>query len=83
MITDGKKWHYLALKSVHKTNGYNRPVRSLSRLLTGITAIITEIFIVWAVYIHFEQIAHLINMKGYVVIMIIAMLKCLLKIITH
>ena len=30
MITDGKKWHYL--------DGYNRPVRSLSRLLRGITS---------------------------------------------
>ena len=38
MITDGKKCHYLALKSVRTTNGYNRPVRSLSRLLRGITS---------------------------------------------
>ena len=38
MITDGKKWHYLALKSVRTTNGYNRPMRSLSRLLRGITS---------------------------------------------
>ena len=37
MITDGKKWHYLALKSVRTTNGYNRPVISLSRLFRGIT----------------------------------------------
>ena len=73
MITDGKKWHYLALKSVHKTNGYNRPVRSLSRLLTGITAIITEIFIVWAVYIHFAQIMCLKDTKDYVIITITVM----------
>ena len=38
MITDGKKWHYLALKSVRTTNGYNRPIKSLSRLLRGITS---------------------------------------------
>ena len=38
MITDGKKWHYLALKSVLTTNRYNRPMRSLSRLLRGITS---------------------------------------------
>ena len=38
MITDGKKWHYLALKSVRTTNGYNRPMISLSRLLRGITS---------------------------------------------
>ena len=38
MITDGKEWHYLALKSVRATNGYNCPMRSLSRLLRGITS---------------------------------------------
>ena len=39
MIADGKKWHYLALKSERILDGekwYNRPVRSLSRLLRGI-----------------------------------------------
>ena len=38
MITDGKKQHYLALKSVRTTNGYNRPVEGLSRLLREITS---------------------------------------------
>ena len=38
MITDGKKWYYLALKSVRTTNGYNRSMRTLSRLLRGITS---------------------------------------------
>ena len=38
MITNGKKWHYLALKSVCTPYGYNRPVRSLSRLFRGITS---------------------------------------------
>ena len=38
MITDGKKWHYLALESVSTTNGYNRPISSLSRLLRGIAS---------------------------------------------
>ena len=41
MITDGKKWHYLVIKSVRIFDGekwYDRPVRSLSRLLTGITS---------------------------------------------
>ena len=37
MITDSKKWHYLALKSVHAPNGYKRPIRSLPRLLRGKT----------------------------------------------
>ena len=31
-------WHFLALKSVRTTNGYNRPVMSLSRLFCGITS---------------------------------------------
>ena len=31
-------WHYLALKNVRSTNGYNRPVISLSRLFCGITS---------------------------------------------
>ena len=37
MITNGKNWYYLALKSVH-TNGYNCPKRCLSRLLRGISS---------------------------------------------
>ena len=40
MITDGKKWHYLALKSERAFDGEkwrNHAVTSLSRLLGGIT----------------------------------------------
>ena len=37
MITDGKKWHYLTLKSIPTADGYNCPIRSLSRLFRGIT----------------------------------------------
>ena len=42
MITDNKrdgidKWHYIALKSVPTDNGFNRPIRSLSRLFRGVT----------------------------------------------
>ena len=36
MIADCKKWHYLALKSVCKTNGYSCPTRSFPRLIRGI-----------------------------------------------
>ena len=32
------KWHYIALKSARTDNGFNRPIRSLSRLLRGITS---------------------------------------------
>ena len=38
MITDGEKWHYIALKSAHTDDGFNRPIRSLSKLFRGITA---------------------------------------------
>ena len=41
MITNGKKWHYLALKSEPTFDGkkwYNSPIASLSRLLRGITS---------------------------------------------
>ena len=44
MITNGKrsdevdKWHYMALKSVHTDDGFNLPIRSLSRLFRGITS---------------------------------------------
>ena len=38
MITDGKNWHYLALKSARTTNGYNCPMRSFSRLYREIAS---------------------------------------------
>ena len=44
MITNGEqsdeaeKWHYIAVESVRKADGFNRPIRSLSRLFRGITA---------------------------------------------
>ena len=37
MITNGEKWHYIALRSVRTDDGFNRPIRSLSRLFRGIT----------------------------------------------
>ena len=43
MIPDGKqsdeigKWHYIALKSVPTDNGFNRPIRSLSRFFRRVT----------------------------------------------
>ena len=38
MIIDGKKCHYLALKSIPTADGYSRSIESLSRLLRGITS---------------------------------------------
>ena len=38
MNTDGKKWHYTALKSEPTEDRFNRPTKSLSRLFRGITS---------------------------------------------
>ena len=38
MITDGRKWHYTALKSEQTDDGFIRPTEYLSRLLRGITS---------------------------------------------
>ena len=37
MINNGKKWHYIALKSEPTEDGFNHPIRSLSRFSNGIT----------------------------------------------
>ena len=54
-------------------DGFNRPIISLYRLSRGITADDNGYFIVWFVYIHFEQIMHLKDMKECVIIMTITM----------
>ena len=38
MITNGKKWHYIALKSEPTDDGFNLPIKSLSRLFRGVTS---------------------------------------------
>ena len=38
MITNGKKWHYSALKSEPIDDGFNHPIRSLPRLFRGVTS---------------------------------------------
>ena len=38
MITNGKKWHYIALKSGRTDDGRNRAIKCLSRLFRGITS---------------------------------------------
>ena len=37
MIANGEQWHYIPLKSVRTDDGFNRPIRSFSRLFRGIT----------------------------------------------
>ena len=36
-IDEAEKWYYIALKSVRTADGFNHPIRSLSRLFRGIT----------------------------------------------
>ena len=36
MITNGKKWHYIALESERTDDGFDRPIRRLSGLFRGI-----------------------------------------------
>ena len=38
MITNREKWHYIALKSERADDGFNRPIKSLSRLFREITS---------------------------------------------
>ena len=38
MITDGIKWHYLALESILTNDGYIKPTQSISRLFNKITS---------------------------------------------
>ena len=38
MITNGKKRHYITLKSEPTDDGFNRPTKSLSKLLRGVTS---------------------------------------------
>ena len=38
MITNSKKWHYIALKSEPTDDGFNPPTKSLFKLLRGITS---------------------------------------------
>ena len=44
MITNGEQsneadvWHYITFKSVHADDGFNRPIRGLSRLFRGVTS---------------------------------------------
>ena len=38
MITNGEQWHYIALKSEPTDDGFNRPTKSLSKLLRGVTS---------------------------------------------
>ena len=79
MITNGKqsdevdKWHHIALKSVRIDDGFNRPIRSLSRLFRGITSNNHGDFYCIGCLHLFRTDNALKNMKDCLVIIIIAM----------
>ena len=72
MITNGKKWHYIALKSEPTDDGFNRPTKSLSRLFRGITSNHDGDFYCLNCLHSFRTDNALKNMKDCMIIMIIA-----------
>ena len=38
MISNGEQWHYIALKTIHRADGFNHQIRSLSRLFRRVTS---------------------------------------------
>ena len=72
MITNDVKWHYIALKSARPDDGFNRPIRTLSRLFTGITSINHEDFYCLGCLHSFQTDNALKNMKDCVIIMILS-----------
>ena len=71
MITDGKKWYYLALKNERIFYGgkwCNRVATSLSRLLRGITSNHHGDFYCLNSYHSCSREVRLENMKKYVII---------------
>ena len=73
MITNGKKWHDIALESVRTADVFNRPIRSLSRVFRGITTNHNGDFHCLGCLHSFRTDNALKNMKDYVITMIIAM----------
>ena len=71
MIANGEKWHYIALKSKLTDDGLNRPIRSLSRLFTGMTSNHDGDFYCLNCLHSFRTDNALKNMKDCVIIMII------------
>ena len=73
IFTDGKKWHYIALKSEPTDDGSNRPTKSLSKLFSGITSNHDGDFCCLNCLNSFRTDNALKKMKDCVIIMIIVM----------
>ena len=86
MITDGKKWHYLALKSERTFHGekwHNRDSTSLSRLLRQKTSNHNRDFHCLNCFYSYRTDNMLKNMKKYVKNMIIVIQRCLTNTTIH
>ena len=59
-ITDGDKWHFLALPSISYEDGVKRPTKSLSRLMEGISSKKSQCFLLLRMFTLF---LHAINIK--------------------
>ena len=73
MITNGEKWHYIALKSVRTDDGFNHPIRSLSILFREIPTNNDEDLYCLGCLHSFRTKMRLKDVKDYVIIMIITM----------
>ena len=71
MITDGRKRHYIALKSEPTDDGFNRPIKRLFKLLRGITSNYAGDFYCLNCLHSFRADNALESMKDCVIIMII------------
>ena len=61
MITDGTKWHYLALKSILTTEHYMNPTQSISWLFNKITSTNTTNDYYFLNYFHSYRIEYRLN----------------------
>ena len=73
MITNGEKWHYIALKSVRTDDGFNHPIRSLSILFREIPTNNDEDPYCLGCLHSFRTKMRLKDVKDYVIIMIITL----------
>ena len=73
MVSKVDKWHYIALKSVRTDDGFNRLMRSLSRLIRDLTSDNHGDLLFGLFTFILNKIVHLRIKKDCVVIIIIVM----------
>ena len=82
MITNVEEWYYIALKSIRIDDGFDRPIITLSKLFRGVTANHHGDFDSLNC-LHSFRTDNVQDMKDWLIIMTIAMQKCLPKVITQ